>query len=74
MVLAAPVWAHPQRMKTSTVEAWVWVLVYGGLLLLCLGLFVGRSQTALGWAMALAGGALAVAGVVLIVVRSRMGP
>jgi hypothetical protein len=30
-------------MRTSTVEALVWVLIYGGLLLLCLGLFVLRS-------------------------------
>ena len=36
-------------MKTSTVEALVWVLVYGGLLLLCLGLFVLRTDTMLGW-------------------------
>ena len=61
-------------MKTSTVEALVWVLVYGGLLLLCLGLFVARSSATLGWLMVLAGGAIAAAGVVLIYLRSRMGP
>jgi len=61
-------------MKTSTVEALVWVLVYGGLLLLCLGLFVARSNTMLGWLMVLAGGAIAAAGVLLIYLRSRMGP
>ena len=61
-------------MKTSTVEALVWVLVYGGLLLLCLGLFVSRSSAALGWLMLLAGGATAAAGVLLIYLRSRMGP
>jgi hypothetical protein len=61
-------------MKTSHVEALVWVLVYGGLLLLCLGLFVLRTDTTLGWLLGLAGGALAVAGAALVYVRSRMGP
>jgi uncharacterized membrane protein len=61
-------------MKTSTVEALVWVLVYGGLLLLCLGLFVARTDSTLGWVLVLAGAAIAAVGVVLIVVRSRMGP
>lgn len=61
-------------MKTSTVEALVWVLVYGGLLLLCQGLFVLRSDGVLGWLMVLTGSALAVAGAMLIFVRSRMGP
>ena len=61
-------------MKTSTVEALVWVLVYGGLLLLCLGLFVARSDGGLGWLLVLAGGATALAGVALIYLRSRMGP
>ena len=61
-------------MKTSTVEALVWVLVYGGLLLLCLGLFVLRADGLLGWPLVLLGGAVALAGVVLIYLRSRMGP
>ncbi len=61
-------------MKTSTVEALVWVLVYGGLLLLCLGLFVLRGDATLGWLLLLAGGAIAVAGVALIYIRSRLGP
>ena len=61
-------------MKTSTVEALVWVLVYGGLLLLCLGLFGGRSDGVLGWLLGLAGAVLAATGVALIYVRSRMGP
>jgi hypothetical protein len=61
-------------MKPSTVEALVWVLVYGGLLLLCLGLVVLRTDGPLGWLLTVAGGAVAVAGAVLIYVRSRMGP
>ncbi len=61
-------------MKTSAVETLVWVLVYGGLLLLCLGLFVSRSDGSLGWLLALAGGVAAAAGVLLIFWRARMGP
>jgi len=59
-------------MKTSTVEALVWVLIYGGLLLLVLGLFAWRSDVGLGWLLGSAGAGLAAAGVVLIVLRSRM--
>ena len=61
-------------MKTNTVQTWVWVLIYGGLLLLCLGLFAGRADAALGWLLVAGGATLAAAGVVLIVWRSRMGP
>ncbi len=61
-------------MKTSTVEAWAWVLVYGGLVLLVLGLFVNPQDAVLGWRLLSSGGALALAGVLLIVLRSRMGP
>ncbi len=61
-------------MKTSTMQTWAWVLIYGGLLLLCLGLFASRADPALGWTLVVAGGLLAAAGVVLIVLRSRLGP
>lgn len=59
-------------MKTSTVETLAWVLIYGGLLALTLGIFVERAHVPLGWALIVGGGIVAVAGVVLIVVRSRM--
>ena len=61
-------------MKATTVETWVWVLIYGGLLLVCLGFFVYRSEPALGWILGSGGGVAAAAGVLLIVVRSRMRP
>ena len=61
-------------MKTSSVETLVLVLLYGGLLVLCLSYFVGRSNGAVGWTLA-AGGTVAVAiGVLLIYLRSRMRP
>ena len=62
-------------MKASTVETWAWVLLYGGLLLLCVALFGWRGGAAVGaWLMG-AGMAGSVAGIALIIVRSRMaGP
>ena len=59
-------------MKTATVEAMVWVLVYGGLLLLVVSLFASRHDAALGGWLRLGGAAMVGLGLVLIVVRSRM--
>ena len=59
-------------MKTSTVETLVWVLIYGGLLVLSLGYFVGRQEQSLGNGLMLGGAAIAGIGVVLVYVRSRM--
>lgn len=59
-------------MKTSTVETLTWVLIYGGLLVASLGLFVQRAHDPLGWSLVVLGGLATAAGVVLIVVRSRM--
>lgn len=59
-------------MKASTVDTLIWVLIYGGLLLLCLGLFVQRAHDPMGWTMVVGGGVAAAAGAVLIWVRSKM--
>ena len=59
-------------MKTSTVETLTWVLIYAGLLLLCLGIFVAREAQMLGNGFILGGAAIACVGAVLIYVRSRM--
>ena len=58
-------------MKNATLETWVWVLIYGGLLLLSLGVFVQRGDAAFGGVLLVAGGVALVAGVVLVVVRAR---
>lgn len=60
-------------MKASTLETWVWVLIYGGLLAVSLGIFVMRQDHMLGTVITTIGGVVAAAGVVLIYVRSRMG-
>jgi hypothetical protein len=59
-------------MRAKTVEAVVWVLIYGGLLLGGLGLFVDREGSALGIVMLVIGAAALLAGIVLVWVRSRM--
>jgi len=59
-------------MKTSTVDTLIWVLVYGGLILLGLGLSVQRTDQVLGYGVAIVGGVVAVVGFALIYVRSRM--
>jgi hypothetical protein len=61
-------------MDAKRIEKWTWPLIYGGLLLLSLGLFVLRRSEGLGlgWVLVIAGVASAVAGVVLVVLRSRM--
>ena len=59
-------------MKTAMLEAWAWVLIYGGLLLAGLALFVARNDAELGWTVASTGGGLIGAGLLLIYLRSRM--
>jgi len=59
-------------MKPSTIEVLVWVLLYGGLIVVALGLSIARSDAALGWGIVAGGGVAAVTGAVLIYARSRM--
>ena len=56
----------------ATLDSWIWVLIYGGLFLLILGIATGRTEAALGWSMAAPGVAAALVGAVLIYVRSRI--
>ena len=56
----------------SRIHTWIWVLIYGGLLILVLGLATARTDATLGWVMVAVGAVLAVAGAVLVWVRSRM--
>ena len=50
----------------------IWVLIYGGLLTLVLGLSVQRSDDAIGWSMVAGGAVVAAIGFALIYVRSRL--
>jgi protein-S-isoprenylcysteine O-methyltransferase Ste14 len=58
-------------VKAKTAEKWAWILIYSGLLMLCLGLFVLRSAALPGWLLLTAGTLDAIAGVALIYWRSR---
>ncbi|MBV8605446.1 MAG: hypothetical protein JO224_12230 [Pelomonas sp.] len=62
-------------MSKTTMERWVWILVYGGLLAVSLGLFMRREPQGVevaGWLLA-GGGVAAAAGVLLIWLRARRG-
>lgn len=59
-------------MSTARLDVLIWVLIFGGLVLLGLGIAVQRSDAALGWGMIVAGAIVAAIGVLLIVVRSRI--
>ncbi|MED5619316.1 hypothetical protein [Ideonella sp. BN130291] len=59
-------------MKTSTLETLIWVLIYGGLLVLSLSLFVSERSMPLGIAFGIVGAVATAAGAALIVVRSRI--
>ena len=61
-----------KTMNTAAIDKLVWVLIYGGLLAVCLGVFVLRSDAGLGWAVIVAGALAVAVGVVLVWVRSRM--
>jgi len=61
-------------MNTTKLEKLIWILIFGGLIVLSLGLFVERQDTVFGWSLVVLGGVAAAAGVVLVWVRSRMNP
>ena len=60
---------HVGLMRLETL---VWVLIYGGLLTLVVGLFMSRNQEGSGFEMMVGGATLAAIGAGLIYVRSRL--
>ena len=50
----------------------IWVLIYGGLLTLVLGIATARTDVSTGWVLMVGGGVVAAVGVVLIAVRARL--
>ena len=56
----------------ARLQALIWVLIYGGLLTLVLGLSTRRFDGSLGWSLMVVGALVAALGVVLIYVRSRL--
>ena len=61
----------PARMSNAALEKLVWVLIYGGLLVVCLGIFAKRTDITLGWLLIAGGAVAAVLGAFLIYRRSQ---
>ncbi len=61
-------------MPATTVEKYTWPLIFGGLFVAGLGLFVDEQGSWLGWPMVGVGSVAVVAGIALVWVRSRMKP
>jgi hypothetical protein len=65
--------AEPVSNKAvARLQALIWILIYGGLLTLILGLSVQRTDDAIGWSLVVGGGIVAAVGFALIYVRSRI--
>jgi len=60
------------KLAPGRVEVLVWILIYGGLLVFGLGVALSRSGLDYGRSVSVFGIVVAVAGVVLVYVRSRM--
>ena len=67
---------HPSRTASNKVvqriERLTWILIYAGLLALILGWWVLPSDDDTGWLLLAGGGLVAVVGVLLIYVRSKI--
>ena len=60
------------NVRLLRMERWTWVLIYGGLLSIVLSTFVDKIQGQGAPAFLLGGAAAVVAGVVMVVLRSRL--
>ena len=58
-------------MRSATLDALIWALIFGGLLVFSLGLFVPDNRPGLQALLVTGGAFCAAAGVVLVVVRAR---
>ena len=65
---------HSADPKMARLHKIIWSLIFGGLLTVVLGIFVGKTDDAVGWMLIAAGGVLTVIGAVLIYVRSKLAP
>ena len=63
---------HPTDPRMARLHKVIWALIFGGLLVVILGIFVGKTDDVIGWTMAAAGGAMVATGAVLIFVRSTL--
>ncbi len=63
-------------MASARALAWVerlaWICIYGGCFAIILGIVSGEVHVIAGWSLGVLGGLAVAAGIVLIVVRSRL--
>ena len=64
----------PSAKTIAWLERLIWIFIYLGLFAVVLGLATLLRSPAAAWSLIGVGGILAVAGVVLIWIRSRFGP
>lgn len=60
------------NLRLLRMERWTWILIYGGLLSMVLSTFVEKIQGQGAPAFLLGGAAAVVAGVVMVVLRSKL--
>ena len=60
------------NLRLARLETLIWTLIYGGLLTLIVGAFMGRGEEGSGVGLMVLGTLVAVVGVALIYVRSRL--
>jgi hypothetical protein len=63
---------HTADPKMARLHKIIWSLIFGGLLTIILGIFVGKTDDAVGWVMIAAGSLMTAVGAVLIYVRSTL--
>ena len=63
-----------QAKTLLTMQRWVWICIYSGLMGIALSLFIDKSETTLTRSIQCVGGLLVALGVVLIYIRSRLKP
>ena len=64
----------PMTRVKARLDKLIWVLVFGGLFAVVLGFASRPVAPATGWSLMVFGGCICAIGVVLIWVRSRLGP
>ncbi len=64
----------PMTKLKARLDVLIWVLIFGGMFAAVLGFASRQVAPATGWSLMALGGCIAAAGVVLIWVRSRLGP
>jgi uncharacterized membrane protein HdeD (DUF308 family) len=62
----------PSARALALIERWAWILIYGGLFAVVLGVASRESSPATAWTLGTLGTAFVIGGIVLIWLRSRI--